>query len=105
MGVKIWEAIAKFDQRKDAADIKEAGGSIPDEARARALVSGFDLDFEEVLALREPVSVPCVGAIAEGIDPIHVISGCWIDGLMTGLLLAELQTASKKKEAEEEERP
>lgn len=60
------------------------------EADSRWLVSGYDIDYEELLGFKNKIAA---GAFEASItQPLpEVYSGMWVDGLITGIIFQELR--------------
>jgi len=87
MSKEIEEARARHMERKLAAGAVNTQSQ--DESVARAVFSGLDIDFDEIMRLRNDIVAAPMAALAGGI-PIHeVLLGFWVDGMAVGLLMAE----------------
>jgi hypothetical protein len=60
------------------------------EQRARRVMVGLDLDYDELV---EVLDIATCTLLSENVvghaDAYMTVSGAWLDGLLTGLLLAE----------------
>lgn len=61
----------------------------PDEVRL--LLIGLDVDAESAIELATKVGAESLATILAGAPPFCVCSGSWFDGLLTGLLVAEVR--------------
>lgn len=89
---ELGAAIDAYNDRKMAA----TSGSLPDHGPGNVIAerdvlrkafSGADLDLDELAEIELIVGAHGVEAMVRGISPIKVISGSWIDGLNTGIIL------------------
>lgn len=92
---EIIEAIEKFDQRKAALRIEPEGTIAADNDTARLMLSGFDIDLEELNVARVAAAESARLAVNEkmenGGDATQVIgtefASLWVDGFVTGMLM------------------
>lgn len=89
--VTLQDAVIALTERKTAIhseDFKAHGEDV-----ARLMFVGFDLDFAEVKSIEDVAAqtfVMC--AICNPELPVNVaIGSAWVDGVLTGLMLAELR--------------
>lgn len=79
--------------RKRHYDRKVAGGASNDRLaehdESRRILSGLDLDLDELLKLSGDVVAAPIEASRAGVAPQDLLFGMWVDGLVVGLLLAE----------------
>lgn len=99
--IGVVEAIEVMNARKKAAI--EAGGAIQSELSteevARLVVClGTDLDYDELLGLKEMLWVGPTAALQSGVDGKSVLHGHWVDGLVTGLVLADLRRREESRD-------
>jgi len=89
---EIERAIERYNDRKDAGGIGE-GKRVQREDVSRRMLSGLDLDYDEIQRLKVPLATAPMEAIKAGLPVVEVMSGQWFDGLITGLLLAESRSS------------
>lgn len=87
----IKDAIRLYEERKRASGVSGNDPNPQGEDIVRRVLSGLDLDFEELLDLRSSLAGAPMNTIAMGGGLPHVLVGQWVDGLATGLLLARLR--------------
>lgn len=85
---EVMAAMKRMEARKESIDLGAVGESLGED-RARAVLSGLDLEMEEVFAAQMSVGKAFVHGAVSGLDPIHMAAGLWVDGLAAGLLIAE----------------
>lgn len=95
---EILDTIRKFEARKDAAVGEERSGhATTEDDGARLVLSGLDLDLEELHEARHMSAAAAIehinAATAEGMDLNEAVSGVlaglWVDGLATGMHLQQ----------------
>lgn len=91
-------AVAALTERKRAMGLADGGGTIRlDEEDdgvldGRQLLVGLDLDLEELERVVLIITATTLhGAMEQGQGPLKTVAGAWLDGLLTGLILAELR--------------
>jgi hypothetical protein len=90
--VKMADAIRALDARKESVFGGEFSTNLG-EVRARQMFIGTDVDVVEAMAWAKAAA--CVFAIplCDGeIDPVTALKGSWLDGLLTGLVFADLRS-------------
>lgn len=88
MNGEIREAFDIFNERK--APLIEGQSAMVGDDVARLMLSGLDLDLEEIQGLKRQIASSFVMAVEEGgCHPLESAFGLWVDGLATGLILAE----------------
>lgn len=91
---EIVDAMEKFDQRKDALRCEPDGSISADTDTARLMLSGLDIDIDELhagrIAAAEAARLAVNEKIEAGEDATATIAsefaGLWVDGFVTGLL-------------------
>lgn len=85
--------------RKMAGFGNQVGMVIADsEQQDRAIFSGFDLDYDELVATSTSVAEAYTQAAFNlGLGPLFI--SAWCDGLLTGLLLASLPPTASDADA------
>jgi hypothetical protein len=58
----------------------------------RGLMSGFDIGQRELADTLLPLETACAMSIADGSDPVTLVSGAFLDGLLVGLFLAQARS-------------
>jgi hypothetical protein len=84
---EIREAANVLEERKDA--IVPGQSEMVGDDEARLMVSGLDLDLDELCGFKREVGFAFIAAVRGGINPVEAAFGLWVDGLVTGLILAE----------------
>lgn len=101
----ITDAILRFADRKRAAGM-EAPADFQTEETVRRLYIGLDLDFDEVLDIRKEVTMVALAATVDAlkesnlVQVAHIFAGQWLDGFVTGLMLAELRAEREARRGE-----
>lgn len=92
MTVTLVDAIRAVDERKEAAFGEEdlTGGVTLDEVMRLAV--GFDLEPEEVQQTAMAALLVFAQDVASGNDPAAAVKGTFINGLLAGLLLADMRS-------------
>lgn len=93
---RLMDTIRRYDERKAAVGVENQ--RLVEMDPVRGLLSGFDLDVDELVDLKPFLVAAAVRASVTGIPAGEILFGQWVDGLMTGLLFAE--EAAKAEEAE-----
>lgn len=91
MSGEIAAAIKRYTERKEATPLRN--DRIAAEDVYRLVLSGLDLDFQELMELKLPVVKPAVEAVHAGVPRGEVFYGMWVDGLVTGLMIAEARAS------------
>jgi hypothetical protein len=91
---KIAKAMQRRAERQSAVLGKEfddsKNGVVTEDAdTVRLMLSGLDIDRMEMLEASMAAVESALGAIEDGVPPIYVLKGLWVDGLLTGLLIEE----------------
>lgn len=87
MNGELREAVEAYEERKQAVECPN--GAAVEEDVGRLLISGLDLDYDEIFELKKMALVPALDAMLVGVNPLEVVFGMWVDGIVTGLILAE----------------
>jgi hypothetical protein len=99
MTVTLLEAAVAFNERKRVLFGDTLGGQA-DEDAVRRLSVGFDLDFTELWAMARRHAFVGLSGVGLGIgDPVQACTGLWMDGLLTGMMLAELRARATAEES------
>jgi hypothetical protein len=86
---EIADAVHRYTDRKKAAGVAPEGSKMP-EGAARLIISGFDLDYDELLECQiDVVKVAFAAALSHPLP--EVFFGQWIDGLVTGLVMGQIR--------------
>lgn len=89
-GPSIRDAILALDDRKHAVYGRTDG--LLDETLMRRLLLGFDVDVDELYAaMGVAARVFLAGMLAGKVTRAQALASAWCDGLITGLMLAELR--------------
>jgi hypothetical protein len=91
---EVHEAIKCHEERKNAVLGKEfednpIGIETSEKDPLKLMLSGFDLDDREVLEESMRAAEAAVMALASGMNPVFILKGLWIDGLITALWVAK----------------
>jgi hypothetical protein len=98
MAGEISTAIKRLDDRKRAAvEGFGYGNNDVTEEQVRLVASGFDLDNEEMDEIRERCIAAFQVALLQGGRPLTLVGAIFLDGLMTGLLIAEAREREAAK--------
>ncbi len=81
----------------DAIDIGLAGAE-----EVAQMLMGWDIDLRELVDVVDSVSLTMMLTMLAAGSPQLVIGGTWIDGLATGLMLAELRQKASRVGFEDE---
>ena len=85
---RLEQALQAAEERKDASLGSEAHGlTMGDDFQQRAVFSGFDLDFAELVEVQERVGLYFC-RIAPFVGLRFLFSSAWVDGLLVGLMLS-----------------
>lgn len=87
---EVHSAIEKHEERKNAVLGKEfednpVGVETDKKDPLKMMLSGMDLDDREVLEESIRAAEAAVLALAGGMNPMYVLKGLWIDGLITAM--------------------
>lgn len=88
----LMDAALIWAQRKVNAGIESTEAREEDDSRL--LVSGFDIDYEELLSFKKKIAAGSFEAAIDNPLP-EVFSGMWVDGLITGIIYQELREKAK----------
>lgn len=92
---RLEQAMQQAEARKQAGAGHGRQGIVfaDSELQDRAIFSGFDIEFDELIGTSQAVAdMYCQAARAVGLYSLFISS--WCDGLLTGLLLASLPPAT-----------
>jgi hypothetical protein len=86
----VEQAMQEAEDRKNSVFGEISGYAIdhPDRARARLMFMGFDVDLDELHETSTRVAA-FFGPLTQVQGSVELFKGCWVDGLLTGLLLAQ----------------
>lgn len=105
---EIEDGVRRYEDRKEAVykGDRDSGSGAIDTEVMRTLLVGLDLDIEElaeyrVLAAQAALEVfkRATGHIGAHAAFVHTMAGTWVDGIITGLLIAQ---AREKAEVADE---
>lgn len=102
----IQRAVEALEERKKALGIGDGSGGgdlIEGEERVRLLLSGMDIDIEELTEALSMVARAERVARQAGIPAEFISPGFFMDGLATGLVMAEQRRRREIQEEGEEE--
>lgn len=93
---EVREAVERFENRKNAAGAFENDKTTDDDG-ARMILSGLDLDLEELRIFKEAsarAGIAHMNAMLESGTDINaaisqVIGSIWVDGVATGMMIQE----------------
>jgi hypothetical protein len=98
---ELEEAIKRHDEKKIAAGIDRPANQSQNEDVTRAVLSGWDLDLREIVNLFPALVAHPIRAI-QHVGLPNVLLGQWVDGLATGLTLADMRRRADAGKNEEE---
>lgn len=88
--ITLSDAVDAMDERKVA--VYGDGDGLVYEGQQRRLMVGLDLDFDELHNIASlGASIWLTGLLTGACDIGEALRGLWADGVMTGLLLAEMR--------------
>lgn len=89
---RLTAAMEAVEARKNASFGKDASGLVVGSVfQDRAVFSGFDIDYDELVTTSNLVAQHFNAAAGSGMVAIYqLFFACWVDGLLTGLLAASL---------------
>lgn len=91
MTVTLLDAMTAVDARQDALIDDPVGGTI-NGSQAQLLIVGFDLNAQELDRAMLAAAAGCIVLINTGkSDTVAAIRGTWLNGLVTGLMLAQMR--------------
>lgn len=100
MKVKIRDAVVAVDARKRAAGLgSAAAGETAPLADVDLILVGLDLDNDELRDMATLCADQALEHIIAGRPPAAIAGGLWADGLMTGLMLAEMRARAEARAA------
>ena len=92
MAGEILTALSRLEDRKDAVlgeSETTRGATHVGTDGYRLQLAGSGLDFTEILEARELIAQTFVAAVSQGVNPLEVGAEIFVDGLLTGILIAE----------------
>lgn len=95
MTVWLIQALEAIDARKDAGGI---GADVADFDDAPGLMLGFDLDRRELGFVADEVARQALGHIVGGHGALQIVRGVFADGVLAGLMLAQLRREEEVRE-------
>lgn len=78
----------RYEDRKEAMSLHGNANEVETD-QIRVLLSGLDLDVEELANLSLYVAHAALTGLRHGVPLPGVMKGAWVDGLVTGILLQE----------------
>ena len=87
MAGELMTAVNRLEGRKQAAGVSDQQRA-PEDA-VRFVLAEFDLDLDELKEIRMAVAGSGIRAAASGFSLVEIVDATWVDGLITGLMLAE----------------
>ncbi len=88
-------AIDSHNDRKGAAMSEEQVGTVVRDLDTLLLAfSGYDLDLDELMEIKTMIGMQGLEGMVRGVPPAEIAGGAWVDGLITGLILAKKRAES-----------
>ena len=100
MTVSLLDAVRALDERKTAAWGAETS-AVLDRRQAGVMLLGTDMDFDEAWGVSRLATITILTELfAARVGIARCVQGGWFDGLLTGLMLAELRAQERAADGE-----
>lgn len=97
--MRLVDAVAALNARKTSVYGGDETVVLPAE-QARRMFVGFDLEYDEVWDVVGLAADTMLGDLLDGLASVEMMSrALWLDGLLTGLMLAEGRASEEARAA------